>query len=432
MHHKARFPNVVFGATLRPQGGALAILLMLLFLLFVLLFMTLTAQQAQAQAFKVIYTFTGGADGAYPYAGLTMDRAGNLYGTTQGGGKGFGTVFKLTNKNSNWVLNPLYSFQGDNDGANPTARVIFGPDGSLYGTTPSGGAGYGTVFKLQPSPVACKTTLCPWTETVLYRFTGGSDGANPQGGDLLISQSGVIYGTTLGGGAYGRGAIFSLTPSHGAWTENILYSFTGGNDGEGPYSSVISDNAGDLYGTASAGGSGGGGTVYELIPSGSGWQEKTLYSFPPGGYGYGEYPVGGLLFDGSGNLYGTTEQNSFQCCGGTVYELTPSNGNWTITNYTDLGGDMTTVGPVASLVMDAGGNLYGTSVKDTGVQVAGEVFKWTPGWGLEPLYDFWRPPYGGYAYGQLILDASGDLYGTTEFNDGYEDGYGVTFELTRN
>ncbi len=429
MQSKKQFHNLISRTILRAATVALAIAT-------VSALTVILTQSAQAQTPTVLYTFTGGADGAWPYAGLTMDRAGNLYGTAQGGGsKGAGTVFKLTRKNSNWIMNPLYSFQGGNDGAVPVARVIFGPDGNLYGTTTYGGGGAcsyggntgcGTVFKLQPSPVACRTALCPWTETVLYRFTGGSDGSNPQNGDLLVDQAGMIYGTTVGGGAYGLGVVFSLSPSHGAWTESVLYSFTGGNDGFFPYSSVISDNAGNLYGAASAGGSGGGGTVYELIPSGSGWQEKTLYSFPPYKQGYGEYPIGGLIFDGSGNLYGTTVQNSFQCCGGTVYELSPSNGNWTITNWGDLGGDMTAQGPVASLVMDAGGNFYGTTPSDRGAYVAGEIFE---GFG-RILYVFWPPPYGGYPHGQLILDASGNLYGTTEFNDGLEDGYGVIFEFT--
>src|SRR5271165_1484050 len=356
MHSVRRFHSSIFGASLRPHSATVAILLMLLFFLLVLLLVLLTPQPAQAQTFKVLHTFTGGVDGAWPYAGLTMDRAGNLYGTTQNGGKvgcgsgsGCGTVFKLSHKGSGWVFTPLYTFQAGSDGAVPTARVIFGPDGNLYGTTSVVGAGYGTVFKLQPSPVACKTALCPWTETVLYRFTGGSDGGSPQNGDLLFDQSGIIYGTTQLGGSYGLGVVFSLTPSKGAWTESVLYSFTGGNDGAQPASSVISDNAGNFYGTAVGGGSFGYGTVYELIPSGSGWQEKTLYSFSSTrDDGYAAFPVGGLIFDGSGNLYGTTEANSFEIGGGgTVFELTPSNGNWTITILAGTGGDMTSQGPVA-------------------------------------------------------------------------------------
>jgi len=429
MESKQHFCNSLFRIISRAATAALAIA-------FVLVLTVVLTQSAQAQTLTVLYTFTGGADGANPYAGLTMDQAGNLYGTAQAGGShGNGTVFKLTKKNSNWIMNPLYSFQGGNDGANPTARVIFGPDGSLYGTTTYGGGGpcsygpytgCGTVFKLQPSPVACRTALCPWTETVLYRFTGGSDGANPQGGDLLVDQPGNLYGTTLGGGAYGLGAVFSLSPSKGVWTESVLHSFTG-YEGANPYSSVISDNAGNLYGTANSGGTFGYGTVYELIPSGSVWQVKTLYAFSSTkDDGYAAYPVGGLIFDGSGNLYGTTVANSFEIGGGgTVFELTLSDGNWTMTKHVNLGGDMTSVGPVASLVMDAGGNLYGIQLSDRGVEVAGEIFNWG-----EDLYNFWRPPYGGYPQGQLILDASGNLYSTTEFNDGEEDGYGVIFELT--
>ena len=301
MHSVRRFHSPIFGASLRPHSATVAILLMLLFFLLVLLLVLLTPQPAQAQTFKVIHTFTGGADGAWPYAGLTMDRAGNLYGTAQAGGggnlrssgcggSGCGTVFKLVPRGSGWVFTTLYSFQGGSDGAVPTARVIFGPDGSLYGTTSVGGAGYGTVFKLQPPLVACKSALCPWTETVLYRFTGGSDGANPGGGDLIFDKAGNLYGTAQYGGYEGGscsetggcGVVFELTPSSSGWIYSVIHRFTGGADGGYPYSGVISDNAGNLYGTAGGGGSSGGGTVYELIPSGSGWQEKTLCSFPTG------------------------------------------------------------------------------------------------------------------------------------------------------
>jgi uncharacterized repeat protein (TIGR03803 family) len=152
---------------------------------------------------------------------------------------------------------------------------------------------------------SCKTALCPWTETVLYRFTGGSDGGNPQNGDLLIDPSGILYGTTYFGGAYGMGVVFSLTPSKGGWTYSVLYSFTGGNDGANPVSGVISDSAGNLYGTTFNGH----GTVYELMPSGSGWQEKTLFSFPGDRDNcYATTPEAGVIFDGSGNLYARQSQ----------------------------------------------------------------------------------------------------------------------------
>jgi hypothetical protein len=139
MHGKARFPNVNFSANLRPDSAALAILIMLLFLLLVLLFMTLIAQPVQAQAYQVLHNFTSGADGAYPGADLMIDSAGNIYGTTVQGSVGYGTVFKLTHKGSGWVVNPLYSFADGNDGDGPSSAVIFGADGSLYGTTRFGG-----------------------------------------------------------------------------------------------------------------------------------------------------------------------------------------------------------------------------------------------------------------------------------------------------
>ena len=396
----------------------------------------LITSSAQAQTYQVLWTFTGGGDGAYPYAGLTWDQAGNLYGTTQyrGGngcylGEGCGTVFRLKHAGSRWVLNTLYSFQGGTDGGNPLARVIFGPDGSLYGTTQNGGNsactfGCGTVFNLRPPPTACKTALCPWTETVLYRFSGGSDGANPQNGALLIAPSGVVYGTTFGGGAYGHGVVFSLTPSQGAWSYSVIFSF-GGTDGVHPYSGVIFDNAGNLYGTTCGGGFYFAGTVYELMPAGSGWQEEVLYSFTGSQQDdYAVCPVGGLIFDGSGNLYGTTGTNNPDSPGGDVFELTPSNGSWTIAHVVALSGGPSAAGPVDSLAMDAAGNLYGTMV-GTGDPPAGAIFEVSTDWTATYLY---RWSQGAEAYGGPILDANGNLYGTNFSTGQYNDG--VVWEIT--
>ena len=157
--------------------------------------MIIATQAAQAQTYKVLYNFTGGLDGAGPYTGLTMDQAGNFYGTTLGGGSaGNGTVFRLSRKGSSWVLTPLYSFQGGTDGAAAYARVVFGPDGSLYGTTLGGGyycgncanGGCGIVFNLKPPATVPPAALSPWKETVLYRFSGGSDGGAPGTGNLAF------------------------------------------------------------------------------------------------------------------------------------------------------------------------------------------------------------------------------------------------------
>ena len=276
------------------------------------------SQPAQAQTFSVIHTFSGGSDGGDP-AGLTIDGAGNLYGTAVAGGTGYGTVYKLKPSGSKWVLNPLFSFNSS-DGDAPEAPVIFGPDGALYGTTHSGGSGTctinghtgcGVVFRLQPSASACKTALCPWTETVLYAFSGGADGAWPAFGSVIFDQTGNIYGTTYSGGmglcggsGYMCGTVYELTPSSGGWTKSVLYTFAGAPDAGTPGNGVIFDSAGNLYSTTEFGGLYDQGTVFQLVPSTGGWTENLLHSFQAGTDG--GYTIVGLIFDLSGNLYGAT------------------------------------------------------------------------------------------------------------------------------
>ncbi len=363
----------------------------------------------QAQTLNVLHTFSGAADGFDPSAGLTMDAAGNLYGTAlYGGSSDAGTVFKLTHKGSGWVLNGLYSFTGGSDGGNPQSRVIFGPDGTLYGTTSAGGnGGNGVVFNLRPQPAACKSAICPWTETVIYTFQGGSDGIAPAYGDLTFDQAGNLYGTTVGGGlnscgGSSCGVVFKLTKSGSSWTESVLYSFTGGNDGGNPYSGVILDGAGNLYGTAYYGGANSFGAVYELSRSGSGWTEKTLTDFPGGG----GYPIGGLTFDSHGNLFGTG------FVGGTVFELMPSGGNWSYSLLTTFNGFD---GPFGSPTFDGAGNFYGTN-STGGAYDNGFIFKASPsggGWNFTDLYDFTGGNDGGFPVSNVVLDTSGNLYGTT-------------------
>jgi uncharacterized repeat protein (TIGR03803 family) len=387
-------------------------------------------QPAQAQTYSVIHNFTGGQDGANPEAGLTLDKAGNLYGTAAGGGAGNGgTVFSLAHKGSGWFMNPLYSFQGGSDGDFPMARVIFGPDGNLYGTTFLGGVegcdngqGCGTVFNLRPQPTACKTALCPWTETVLYRFTQGDDGGDPFG-EVVFDKAGNIYGTAYNGGVVGNGVVYELVPSNGGWTETVLYSFAGGSDGEGPQAPVIFDTEGNLYGTTIFGGSGNNGTVFQLTPSASGWTEKVLYRFQNGSDGH--KPLGRSVFDRLGNLYGTTE-NGGAGNGGTVVELTPLDGNWTYNLVYSFAGS----GGSDDLVMDAAGNLYGTTYSD-GAYGWGSAFKLTPsngGWTYTSLHDFTGGNDGGNPIGGLVFDANGNLYGTTYGGGKYR--AGLVFEIT--
>jgi len=399
--------------------------------LFVLAFLsalTIALRSSQAQTFTILHNFTGGQDGGVPVAGLTMDRGGNLYGTaSDGGSQGVGTVFKLSRRGSGWVLTPLYSFQAGSDGSHPYAGVVLGPDGLLYGTTLTGGgmgceaSGCGTVFKLRPPATACKTALCSWSETVLYRFTGDFDGGYPEQGDLVFDEAGTIYGTTSGGGMRSGGVVFELTPS-GA--ESVLYSFPGSQLAL-PYSGVIFDNAGNLYGTTTNQG----GALYQLTPSGGGWTENTLFNF--NGDGNGSDPFGGLIFDHSGNIYGTTTTAGINR-GGTAFKVTSSNGVWTLNTIYSFTGVFFNphCGSYASLVMDGGGNLYGTTMCES--QTAfGSIFKLSDtggSWTYTSLHDFTGGSDGGYPFSNVVVDASGNLYGTA--SSGGARGYGVVWEIT--
>lgn len=398
---------------------------------------TLSALSAQAQTYNVIYNFTSGRSG-YPQAGLTIDRAGNLYGTSFDQDPE-STVFKLAHFGSAWIFKPLYYFAGGNDGAGPWSRVIFGPDGNLYGTTIAGGGagcqeqgymGCGTVFKLSPPVTACRAAICPWNETVLYTFSGGGDGSLPYA-EVVFDQAGNLYGTTFLGGVQqgycankGCGVVYELTPSSGGWTENVLYSFTGGDDGQHPYYGLVLDNAGNLYGTTfSSPFLNNYGTVFQLTPSGSGWTKNILHSFQGGGDGV--LPYGGLTIDQSGNLYGTSNEGGLYG-GGTVFEMTlPGTWQYNILYDFPLFGM-----PQGSLTMDSTGNLYGTMTES--MNGWGSVFKLTPsngGWTYTSLHDFsGLSNDGGFPEGGVVLDANGNLYGRT-FNGGAY-GYGVIFEIT--
>jgi len=383
-------------------------------------------QAAHAQTYEVIYNFTGGADGRYPLAGLTMDAAGNFYGTTSEGGyfgggcgPGCGTVFKLEHKGSNWVLFPIYQFHGS-DGYYPEARVIFGPDGNLYGTITYGGpSGAGEVFRLQPPATTCNTALCPWSLTVLHAFTGGADGGRPQYGDLVFDEAGNIYGTTPTGGdpICNCGVVYELSPSSGGWTQTVLHRFQPVHDGEGPLAGVTFDSAGNIFGTTASGGISGMyccGAVYELSPAGGGgWTESIIYEFTEENDG-GE-PYGGLIIDASGNLYGV---NLF----GVVYELSPSNGAWTFTPLYTF--NNVYEGSFAAPTLDAAGNLYGT------LGIANQmVFRLNDTGGDWTLTGF---TYNGSGLdipeGNVILDAGGNVYTTASFGGKHQSGY--IFEIT--
>ena len=198
---------------------------------------------------------------------MTIDAGGNLYGATSEGGDGAGGIFKMVHKSS-WIFTPLYIFgSAGNDAGVPYGGVVRDSSGILYGTTVGGGShGQGTVFKLQPSPTRPPSVLAPWIENILYSFQyGDNDGLNPFSRPV-IDREGNLYGTTNAGGANNHGSVFELTPSNGGWTESILYNFMGGGDGSGPRSGMVFDSAGNLYGTTELGGAYNCGTVYELTP----------------------------------------------------------------------------------------------------------------------------------------------------------------------
>jgi uncharacterized repeat protein (TIGR03803 family) len=424
--------------TSRPAAN-----IMLISAIALLLFTLILAPAMQAQTFHKLYTFTGYQDGGQPFAGVTLDSAGNVYGTSIGfGPQGGGTVFRLTRTNGRWAFLILGFTE-----TGPYGRVVFGPGNALYGTSVYGsgsgcnGFGCGTVYKVPPATV-CIPSNCQLVK-VLYSFTGGADGSFPWAGDATFDAAGNLYGTAGGGGSTDSGVVFKLTPSGSAWTESVLYNFAGGEDGSAPYSGVIFDSAGNLYGTTLSGGTYGQGTVYRLAPSQSGWVETILHSFQGGSDG--AQPIGRLIMDRAGNLYGTTTGWSYgrnNGGGGSVFELSPSGGSWTFTSRYAWGGPGGG-GPYGNLAMDAAGNLYGAA-SGHGAYSEGVVFELTPGdggWIYTDLHDFNAVSLGDGSFpaGGVTLDTNGNLYGTTMSGGSYGGdfqycglnfGCGIVWEIT--
>jgi len=382
--------------------------------------------------YKILYNFAGGTDGSQPYAGLILDTSGNLYGTaTEGGPSGDGTVFKLTkNSDGSWTESLLYSFAGGTDGATPYAGVTFDAKGNLYGTTYSGGASSaGTVFQLSPSSGGT------WTESVLYSFTGGSDGANPEAG-LIFDPSGNLYGATSYGGASADGVVYKLTPnSDGTWTESVLHTFTGGQDGSIPQvGNLTFDPPGNLYGTAAVGGGSGFGVVYKLTPNSDGtWTESVLRSFTGGKDG--ATPTGTLIFDSAGRLYGNSNEEPYIGLG-NVFKLTlGAKGKWYEHVLYMFQGNQDGAYPVGGVVLDTAGNLCGTT--SAGINThggGGQLFKLAPRrWLWKKYVPHWfeGPPRDGFdSNAPVVFDAAGNLYGTAF--DGWGSGCcGVVFEYIK-
>ncbi len=325
--------------------------------------------------FKLLHNFgTGGAGGAAPYAGLVQGPGGSLFGDTfDGGSFGLGTVFKV-DPSGNFSV--LYSFAGDGDGAEPNATMTIDPEGNLYGTTtyggsrdcsPNGGQKCGTIFKLASTG----------TEKVLHSFFSYLTLGDLPYAAVLRDASGNLYGTTSSGGPAGNGTVFKRDTSGNL---TILHAFQSQSDGANPRSALIQDSAGNFYGTTISGSSptDNGGTVFKMDSEGN---ETVLYEF--------SYPTGihpsGLINDNAGNFYGTASQGGVQTpncpngCG-VVFKLDPS-GNQTVL-YT-FGGGSDGGSPLGGVIMDAAGNLYGTATQGGISNKAcptgcGVVFKITP------------------------------------------------------
>jgi hypothetical protein len=384
---------------------------------------------------KILFSFSG-SNGSGPDGTLIFDSEGNLYGTTVESEPttncpyGCGIVFKLTRSPTGaWTETILHRFTGGDDGTSPYAGLIFDSRGNLYGTTFFGGGtdctdvygdkGCGTVFMLSP------TGGDDWKETVLYRFQGGDDGSGPFA-EVIFDSQGNLYGTTLNGGNRKCvcGTVFKLTrQSSGTWKKTILHVFAfGADEGQNPYGSLVFDQQGNLYGTTNGGGNYG--TVFQLAPVESqGWKFNLIHVFE-GGLDGGE-PYAGLILDAHGNLYGTTASTAFELA---------RNGDdsWTETVLYFFGDG--TQFPTAPLIFDKDGNLYGTCLY--GGPTSGDegaVFELTKlrsgAWIEKDILGFsgsngYYPYYAG-----LILDSNGHLYGVTSAGGSGE--HGVVFETTR-
>lgn len=389
-----------------------------------LAFAVLALPGSAPAAFRVLYTFKGGSDGSGPAGSLILDATGNLYGTTVGGGTGCssggcGTVFRLAPDGTETVL---YSFAGGTDGAYPEAGLISDSSGNFYGTTSGGGNG-GCYNE------GCGTVfkLAPdGTETVLHVFAGGSDGSAPVAG-VIMDKSGNLYGTTVSGGTGASGTVYKLAPDG---TESVLYAFQGENDGSNPYAGLVMDKSGNLYGTTQYGGTGGivsAGTVFEVTPKG---QEKVLWNFCSlDSCDDGEFPLAGLIRDKAGNLFGTAAWGGPI---GTAFELAPDDTFTKLHGFSDVPDG---ANPDGELVMDSSGNLYGTT--NSGGKTCGNygsscgiVFKISPDGTETVLHRFRRKKGDGILpLAGLVRAASGNLYGTTSTLTWHKPG-GTIFEIT--
>jgi uncharacterized repeat protein (TIGR03803 family) len=393
----------------------------------------LTTPPAQGQTFQVLHSFTGRSGGAEPYAGVTLDQAGNLYGTTiyggfynsaQCSGLACGIAYRLNPAGQETVL---YAFEGSATGARPIAELLRDGQGDLYGTTLVGGDsncnspyGCGVVFKIDTAG----------HETVLHNFTGENDGIQPQG-TLILDAQGNLYGTTTGGFP-GDGTVFKIDS---LGNETVLHAFTGPPDGSTPREGLVLDAHGNLYGSTELGGNGkscgslGCGVVYKISAKSD---YQILYNFSGGEDG--SEAGDALVLDSDGNLYGMTGLGGILACNppygcGVIFKIDPTGAEtvlYRFANETSNGYD-----PISGVIRDASGNLYGTTYRG-GANGMGTVFKLDAAGNETLLHSFTGGADGAYPYAGLTIDAAGSLYGTTIAGGlpGCQQGCGVVFKIT--
>jgi uncharacterized repeat protein (TIGR03803 family) len=387
---------------------------------------------ANAQTESLLYTF-GETTSFWPQGGLLEDGSGNLYGTTRGGGtNGVGTVFELSPpavSGGAWTITTLYNFIPYGSGGYvPVSDLVKDQAGAFYGTFYSGGdptCNCGGVFKLVPPAVTGGT----WTESALYAFKGSADGRLPAAATLALTTTGTLYGVTTRGGTWDSGVLYQLTTKNGkAYTESVLYSFGDLADASTPNGPVVLDTKGAIYGVTAFGGAFNQGTVYKFVPAANGQlaTESLLFSFG-GSSTTGTAPIGNLIFDAGGNIYGVTNTGGSANDYGVVYSLSPTKSTWTesiLFTFTKSSG----VNPVAGLAWNhTNNNLYGTTSSLNGLTSGdGTVFKMTPPavkggvWTQSTLFQFTYKVSGGYPTGVVTRDSkTGTLYGTA-INGGIE------------
>ena len=382
------------------------------------------AASAFGQTESILYTFTGGSDGKTPVGSLIFDADGNLYGATfNGGSGGNGVVFELSPAiGGGWTETVLYSFLGGSDGALPVGGLTFDSAGNLYGTTVIGGShNLGTVYELSPAASG------GWTENILYSFAGGTDGTTPNG-NLVFDAAGNLYGTTVGGGGTALlGTVFELSPAAGGgWTETVILTGSTLHGGEFD-AGLVFDNDGNLYATAPLGGSSDAGSVYRLTHTSTGWHHGVIYNFL--GTTDGASPRAGITFRPPGTLFGVAEGGgTFNF--GTAFELTPGTGGaWNETTLHDFGAfPKDELCPTFALTIGTAGQLYGTNVAAcSGGGTAFELVKTATGWKERILHSFTTGTDAGEPEGSVVLDGAGNLYGVGR--NGGSFGAGAVFEI---